>query len=265
MAPGIEDTPLTPEPALGVSTWNASIEGESQALARAAATAGLDAPVPTCPNWQVRDLLRHLGGVHRWATAHVADARSEPMPKEEQERLMTSYPGDEALLDWFRRGERSLRQALATAPPDLRCWAFLPAPSPLAFWSRRQAHETEIHRADAQLATQAEISPFAPRIAADGIEEMLFGFAARHRRMALPSELRMALLPQDLAEGWLVRLGADGVTAVRGREDADCRVSGTASQLYLLLWNRLPDTALAVEGDRSTLEIWRRSIRVRWD
>lgn len=32
------------------------------------------------------------------------------------------------------------------------CWTFLDAPSPLAFWARRQAHETAIHRADAQLA-----------------------------------------------------------------------------------------------------------------
>ena len=42
-------------------------QGELMALA-AGAGAGPDDPVPSCPEWTVRDLVRHLGGVHRWAT-----------------------------------------------------------------------------------------------------------------------------------------------------------------------------------------------------
>src|SRR5262249_53658636 len=60
------------------------------------------------------------------------------------------------LPGWFREGHAALVQALSVAGPDLNCWAFLAAPSPLAFWARRQAHETAIHRVD---AGQAAVTP----------------------------------------------------------------------------------------------------------
>ena len=47
-------------------------------MAAAAAVADAGAAVPTCPGWTVRDLIRHTGGVHRWATGFVADGRTEP-------------------------------------------------------------------------------------------------------------------------------------------------------------------------------------------
>src|ERR1700761_2848130 len=42
-------------------------------LADAAERAGLEAGVPGCPAWQVRDLLRHQAYVHAWAARHVRD------------------------------------------------------------------------------------------------------------------------------------------------------------------------------------------------
>jgi len=46
---------------------------EGLALASAARDAGPEALVPTCPGWRVRDLIRHTGMVHRWATGMVVD------------------------------------------------------------------------------------------------------------------------------------------------------------------------------------------------
>ena len=46
----------------------------------------------------------------------------------------------------------NLIEALDSASPDLEAWTFLPAPSPLAMLARRQAHETAIHRYDAESA-----------------------------------------------------------------------------------------------------------------
>ena len=43
---------------------------------------------------------------------------------------------------------------------------------PASFWGRRMAHETAVHRADAELATGREPA-FAPDIAADAIDEWL--------------------------------------------------------------------------------------------
>src|SRR5258706_12045265 len=116
-------------------------------MADAAERNGLDAAVPTCPDWTVRDLVRHTGGVHRWAAAHVAGARVEPIAT--MEEVVGDWPADEELVTWFRDGHTALVETLLAADPTLDCYTFLPAPSPVAFWARRQAHETAIHRADA--------------------------------------------------------------------------------------------------------------------
>ena len=44
------------------------------------ANADLDAAVPPCPGWDVRELARHLGGIHRWATRYVSEARTSVTP-----------------------------------------------------------------------------------------------------------------------------------------------------------------------------------------
>ncbi len=135
-----------------------ALRGEGRLMADAAANAAPDAHVPTCPEWVVRDLVRHLGGVHRWATGYVAGPRTEQWDVNLDE-VVGTWPDDAELVDWFREGCESLAGALEAAPPDLECWTFLRAPSPLAMWARRQAHETAIHRVDAELAAGVALTP----------------------------------------------------------------------------------------------------------
>lgn len=40
--------------------------------------ADLEAAVPTCPGWTVRDLVRHQGEVHRWAPVWLRRPPPEP-------------------------------------------------------------------------------------------------------------------------------------------------------------------------------------------
>jgi hypothetical protein len=54
-----------------------ALQREGQLLADAATRTELDTPIPTCPDWRMRDLVRHVGGVHRWATGYVGDNRTE--------------------------------------------------------------------------------------------------------------------------------------------------------------------------------------------
>src|SRR5215467_6851501 len=122
----------------------AAVASEGKLLAAAAAAAGPDAPVPSCPEWVVRDLVRHQGGVHRWAAGIVGTPRTEPWDVELDE-VVGTWPDDADLLAWFDAGLDSLANVLTQADPDLTCWSFLPAPSPLAMWARRQAHETSVH------------------------------------------------------------------------------------------------------------------------
>src|SRR5919109_4979290 len=98
----------------------------------------------------MRDLIQHMGDVHRWAAAHVAQKRPEPIGRGELAAVAGPLPSDADLLVWFRRGHADLLRTLRTADPDTQCWSFMAAPSPVAFWARRQAHETGIHRADSE-------------------------------------------------------------------------------------------------------------------
>jgi uncharacterized protein (TIGR03083 family) len=144
----------------------AALRLQGELLGAAAAGMDLETRIPTCPEWTMRDLVRHMGDVHRWAAAHVAERRTEPIRRVDE--IAGPLPGDADLLDWFHQGHADLVATLEAADPDVRCWSFLPAPSPLAFWARRQAHETGMHRADAE-SPSGRITPFDPALAADGV------------------------------------------------------------------------------------------------
>ncbi|WP_326665366.1 maleylpyruvate isomerase family mycothiol-dependent enzyme [Streptomyces sp. NBC_00385] len=236
-----------------------SLDAEGRLLAEAAQEAGTGAAVPTCPGWQVRDLLRHTTMVHTWAAAFVTEGHTSYVPDAGEPDL----DGPE-LLDRFRAGHRSLVDALERAPQDLECWAFFAAPSPLAFWARRQAHETAIHRVDAESARGGPLSPVAPDHAVDGVDELLRGFHARPKsrvRTETPRTLR--LRATDTGSVWTVRLSTEPPATVREEDEsrvlppADCELSATAQELYLTLWNRRPLTALTVTGDPDLARLWR--------
>ncbi|MGA5126207.1 maleylpyruvate isomerase family mycothiol-dependent enzyme [Streptomyces pseudogriseolus] len=234
------------------------LEAEGRLLADAAERAGTDAPVPTCPDWRMRDLLRHTGVVHRWAAGFVADACPTPRPMEEHPDL----DGPE-LVAWYRACHRTLRDTLGGAKPDVECWTFLPgAVSGLGFWARRQAHETAVHRYDAEAARGGEPTPVATDFAVDGVDELLRGFHARRRsrvRTAEPRVLRVRATDADAV--WTVRLSQEPpVTTRDAAGDAECEVSGPAAELYLALWNRLP--LPAVSGDAALAALWRETSAV---
>jgi uncharacterized protein (TIGR03083 family) len=241
---------------MDVGTHLDHLAAEGSVLAEAAARAGWDAPVAAC-DWNVRQLVTHVGGIHRWAAAIVANA--SPTSDERTGISVGTGPADDELLDWYSSGHARLLETLRAAPVDLDCFAFLPAPSARAFWVRRQAHETAIHRADAESAIGA-ITPFATEFAQDGIAEMLLGFAARMRK-TIETAGTLALHPSDVDASWLVTVGGPSIVAVEANSDADVAVAGTSSDLYLWLWNR--PAAVTVTGDETLAELWRK-VRVRW-
>ena len=229
---------------------------DGPALADAAGEAGPDAAVPGCPGWSIRDLIVHTGGIHRWATDIVRSAR-ETTDTAAGEAVGTAPEGD--LIAWFSAGHADLVSALRAAPDALRCATFLPAPSPRAFWARRQAHETAIHRADAEAAL-GRIPAFDATFAQDGIDELLTGFAAR-RGNAVAEAGTMALRITD-GPGRLVTFGGPRtVTVTVPDPQADAEVVGTASDLYLWLWHR--PSAARVLGDAAVAARWD-AVTVTW-
>jgi uncharacterized protein (TIGR03083 family) len=244
-----------------------ALRTEGERMAAAVVVADPEGAVPTCPEWAVRDLIRHTGGVHRWATGFVAGGQTEPS-RAGLDEVVGTWPSDKDLAGWLARGCTDLVTALAAAPDDLRCWTFLAAPSPRAMWARRQAHETAVHRVDAQLATGITVTRCAPAFAADGIDELLVLFVPRRgSKLRADPPATLAVRCTDVDTSWQLRMDADGVTTTAGTSSDDagaaCTVSGTADGLYLALWNRTGADDLAVEGDRAVLGQFSEAVRIR--
>jgi len=240
---------------------------QGTALAEAAGRAGLDAPVPPCAPWRVKDLLRHTGHIHRWAASHIVSPTEHLRDGPAEEEMLRSGAPDGELLDWFRDGHATLVRVLRAADPALETATFIAAPSPLAFWSRRQAHETAIHRADADSAA-GDVPGYPAEFAADGIDELIMGFSRRrkYRPETAGWTGTLGVLATDTGDGWQVRMEDGRVHSERESVPADCMVSGPASGLYLFLWNRAEaaQAGVAVSGDPAALDLWKSSVRVRW-
>jgi uncharacterized protein (TIGR03083 family) len=269
-----------------------ALRHEGTLLADAAERAGLDASVPPCSPWQVKDLLRHTGYIHRWAARHIAECPDTVLDGPPEADILGGGPPDPDLLAWFRAGHSALVETLSTADPGLVCATFMDAPSPLAFWARRQAHETAIHRADAESASGLR-PEYDPEFAADGIDELITGFGQRRKyRPSADGDASMRVRATDTGHAWHVateggRLQArredggglqasreDGGRLKASREDggpdpaspAACTVTGPASGLYLFLWHRsdAAHAGVTISGDQDFLDVWQSSVRVRW-
>jgi uncharacterized protein (TIGR03083 family) len=249
-----------------ISRYIDALDTDGRLLLDAAKASGLGAPVPTCPGWMVRDLLAHVRYVHRWATAYVAGALTERVPEPDEAELLADAPDGDALLTEVAQGHLELVRALAAAPVDLRCWTFLPAPSPLAMWARRQAHETAIHRLDAELAAGRSPVRFDAEFAVDGVDELLLGFLGRGQP-STKDEVVLGTIGLEASDGpqrWSVRLLTESVETTRGVTACELRVRATAADLYRLLWNRPPSSAPSMIGLVDLFGTWPERIRVSW-
>lgn len=245
-----------------------AVETEGARFAEAARRSDLDAAIEFCPGWNMRDLVRHLSEIHLWAAARVAKRTSKLFPDDISEHieswpdLAVFWPDDDDLIDWYLETNANLVDALEGASPTDDIPTFLPAPSPLAMWARRQAHEIAVHRFDAEHATDSE-SGFDPTFASDGIDEIVVGFAARSQYS--PSETRtMAIRARDTGDCWTITFAPEGITTVREDGPADAVLTAAASDLYLTMWNRGLDGAIDIEGQHDVLDAWHNNHRVRW-
>jgi len=249
-----------------------ALRRQGDLLAAAATRSGLDASVPPCAPWQVKDLLRHTGYIHRWAARHIAECPDTVLDGPPEADILGGGPADPDLLVWFRAGHSALVETLSTADPGLVCATFMDAPSPLAFWARRQAHETAIHRADAESASGVR-PEYEPDFAADGIDELIMGFGQRRKyRPSADGDASMQVRATDTGHAWHV--AAEGGRLQARREDAGpdsaspaaCTVTGPASGLYLFLWHRsdAAQAGVTISGDAGFLDTWQSSVRVRW-
>lgn len=217
---------------------------DGEALARAAAK-DLDARVPSCPDWDMAGLLLHTGQVHRHKAAIVrAGERDYPAGLEAEDG-----PADQsALIDWYLEGLETLINVLVESDPHAPVWSW-GSDQHVAFWIRRMAQETAVHRWDAEAAV-ADPQPIEADLAVDGIDEMLGEFV---RGEAIPykgTKGDLSLQCLDAGAGWTIHLVPEAVPTFNARTGpGKATVRGRASDLLLLLWRRVGLDGVKVSGN----------------
>jgi uncharacterized protein (TIGR03083 family) len=228
----------------------AAIRDNADLLVHAAETAGLDARVPTCPDWDVAELLAHIGRVHRWAASNTTRS-----PDAEFARPDVEIPEPAARAAWVRAGAAELVAALERPASD-PAWTWLP-PNTVGFWQRRQAHETAMHRVDAESAAGAP-RPIDAALAADGIDELLEILGNNPvRPPPTGSGETLHFHCTDVDGEWFVRLSPDGLDVERIHAKGDVAARGSASDLLCWLQGRGSVDRLEVLGDAALLDRWR--------
>ena len=213
-------------------TTNARMD---DAAAEAVLAHGWSAPVPGCPDWRLADLVRHVGEVqHFWAWV-VRTRATDPANYPEPPR----HPDDE-LLGWLDAQSAELEAALAGADPAERVWTWSPQQD-VAFVLRRQALEAVVHTADVEQVLGDE-RPIPADVGLDGIDEWLDVMVPGALPGGPPPEAHPVVLHA---------LDADTErTLFPGSRPFPVAVlTGTAGDLLLALWRRVPLEVLTVHGD----------------
>ncbi|MGA5300563.1 maleylpyruvate isomerase family mycothiol-dependent enzyme [Nucisporomicrobium flavum] len=228
------------------------VDERATAFREAAAATDLATRVPGCPDWSLRDLVAHLGEVHRFWAATVAAGPSDAPPSAEAIGDRTPR-GD--LLTWSAESTRLLLDALRAADPDEGCWAWWgdsDAPMTVRAVARHQVQEAAVHAYDAQEAV-GRAEPIPAAVAVDAVPEFL--------QVSLGSlgawPHRPARIALSAVEGptWLLDLTPKGATADPAPSgDPVATIRASASDLLLVLFKRVGVEAVTVTGDPSAVD-----------
>ena len=238
---------------------------QTQLLTSAIAGADLTAQVPSCPKWNVGQLLRHLGGAQRWAAEVVRSRADGPVQREFLD--LSAYTREDPAVTgpWLAESGAQLAAALREAGPGMPAWTPI-ASGTTDFYARRFTHETLIHRADAVLAVGAGYQA-DPDVAVDAIDEWLY-LSSLPIHLEYHPEVRELLgpgrtlhfhatdTPPQAAAEWVIDLTGDAITWRRAHEKAAVAARGPLTDLLLVLYRRRPATAVEVLGDTSLLDLW---------
>jgi uncharacterized protein (TIGR03083 family) len=240
-------------------TFVALVRDQSRRLLDVLDGVDLVAPVPSCPGWSVADLLSHLAEVQD-AWAQVAGQ----LLQDPEDIVELPRPSDEELRATLPDRTAALVAALSSRSPPDRCWSWSELGGDIAWVARRQAHEALVHRVDAELAAGAEVTPVAPEIAADGVDELVRGFLVGvpdWAQLELDG-LTVGVWCTDVGSRHVLALGRMTGTVLRsGRSydlpaasladpatPVDAEVAGPAWALDRWLWGRGEAEELTVRG-----------------
>ena len=245
--------------------YRAEITRQAGLLNAAIAGQDMTTRVPTCPDWNVGQLIRHVGGALNWTTTVARERATGPVP--DDFRDLSAFTDEDAsvLGPWLESVAERLGAQLREVGPGYPLWSPVGAGGS-DFHARRMAHEILVHRADAELALGREFTA-VPVIAADAIDEWMFLGSMPFlfevdpsKRELLGAGRTVRLSATDTEAGWLIDLTGDAITWSRDTAGPDPLVTlrGPVTELLLVVYRRkaLPDTTIGVSGDRDFLDFW---------
>jgi uncharacterized protein (TIGR03083 family) len=233
----------------------ATVRREGEGIVSAAGMGSLDTPVKSCGTWTMRDLLLHVGQIY----THVARLVGERVSADPGAK--PPVPDGADPVPYVSDALDELVDALSSADSTTPVWNWSPEPDVAAFWARRMAHESAVHRYDAQRA-HGVAQPVSADVAHDGMDELVDVILPRvvaRDRPTLP-EATYAFLATDEGE-WIVRTSADGTERTATAKHADVTVRGPSSSVLLACYGRVKWASLEVDGETSLLETWSAALR----
>lgn len=219
-----------------------------------AADGRMDAVVPTCPEWTAKDLLEHVAHVYLHKVECMRHGRPASWPPPRDPEVPT--------LTLLRQSLGDLLAEFTPREPTETVYTWYDPDQSVGFWIRRMAHETVIHRVDAELAAGVAVGPIDEELAVDGIDELLRIFVgwSSHKWADGVREGVAKLLPRPVAvttgeHTWVLRPD-DGSIDVETEitDDVAVTVSGEPAPLLLWLWRRGDAEAITIDGDEAAAD-----------
>jgi uncharacterized protein (TIGR03083 family) len=233
------------------------IESEGARIVAALDT-NRDGKIPWSERWTVATCARHVGGTH-----HIVAQVLEGRPTADFglfATLATPEKTDPGFAGWVSAGTAALVAQMRVTDPDAECWSWAPQGRTAGFWQRRMAHETLVHRWDAELGAGVAGEPMAPDVAADGIDEYLDVFVGVSRGgHSAPAGPSFHFHCTDTDGEWLLQLPAAGERLLtREHAKGDIALRGPAGALLLVAWGRVRPEAAGVDvvGDATVIDRW---------
>lgn len=242
--------------------WIEGLRADGPAFLAAATGADPATPVPSRPAWTMADLIHHLGTVYRFVDLHAVRGVTTKPDRSMDE--LTAEPHAADLAAWWQGQFEAILATLDALDPEMPAWNWAPQAKQAGFWQRRVAHETALHRWDAQMAIGLG-EPLEAKLAADAVSEVLDTWLPAGRRVG-PTDVTglIALEAADLEHDWHVRLRGEGVALLDTDtifDDDELRTravaTGTASDLVLALHGRVGFDVLEITGDEHLLSALR--------
>jgi uncharacterized protein (TIGR03083 family) len=235
-------------------------------LRDAATAADLTAPVPGCPGWTMADLVSHVAVVYlHKATIMRTGEWPEQWPPPDL--------ADEAPAPLLERGYAQLMAEFSSREPASPVPTWYDPDQTVAFWIRRMAQETVIHRIDAEQAAELPVTAVSTNLAVDGVDEALQVMLG-YESVSWPDEFAQMkgghLAGQDSQDtitvtagpaAWTVRPSPRAVLISDGAAD-NPRVTIEAAPDPMLrwLWGRAGDDQVRVTGDQAWADYLRRML-----